>query len=157
MILAVSNSTILSNFALAKRPDLLLQAFPGLVMPTAVWEEIGVGERLGLLPKLDWSRIPVVRPDPARLAEVERSKPRLDRGEAACIALARAHGAVVVTDDRDARRVAQHLGLKISGTLGALILLVQREILTISEADAVLATMIKEGYRSPSSSIGKFL
>ncbi|MCP3964059.1 MAG: twitching motility protein PilT [bacterium] len=157
MILAVTNTTLLSNFAHARRPDLPPLAFPGLVMPGAVREEIEDGVRLGFLPALDWSAIPVVDPDPAQLDEVGQLKPPLDRGEIACLATARSHEAIAVTDDRDARKVAQALGLEVSGTLGALILLVRQRHLTLEDADRLLATMIAAGYRSPKSSIASFL
>ncbi len=157
MILAVANNTLLSNFAQVRRPDLPLLAFPGLVMPTAVLEELEAGERLGLLPPLDWSAIPVVEPDPAYLARVGQMRPRLDRGEIACLAVASASGGIAVTDDRDARKVAHALGLEIAGTLGALISLVRREHLNLEAADGLLARMISAGYRSPTSSIESFL
>ncbi len=157
MIRAVSNTTLLSNFAHVQRPDLPTRAFPDLVMPNAVMEELREGERLGLLPILDWSEIPVLEPEPEHLAEVERLQPPLDRGEIACLALAKANDAIAVTDDRDARKVAHKLGLKISGTLGALINLVRSDKLTLAEADGLLARMVAAGYRSPNLSIQGYL
>ena len=46
MILAVTNTALLSNFAHARRPDLLPLAFPGMVIPSPVLEELREGERL---------------------------------------------------------------------------------------------------------------
>ena len=157
MILAVTNTTLLSNFAHVSRSDLPSLAFPGLAMPTTVREELDDGERLGLLPALDWSAIPIVVPDAAQLDEVGRLQPPLDRGEISCLALAKGHGAIAITDDRDARKVARTLGLKISGTLGALILLVKGWHLSLGEADALLAKMVASGYRSPKPSIASYL
>jgi len=77
----------------------------------------------------------------------------LERGEADCIALVRARGGVVLTDDRDARKVAALLGLEISGTLGCLDLLVQEELLDLKAAEALLGEMIACGYRSPVQSL----
>lgn len=157
MILAVTNTTLLSNFAHVRRPDLPSLAFPGLAMPTTVREELDEGEGLGLLPALDWSAIPVVVSDAAQLDEVRRLRPPLDRGEIGCLALAKSHDAVAVTDDRDARKVARTLGLKVSGTLGALILLTKGQHLTLNESDRLLAEMIASGYRSPKASIASYL
>ena len=157
MILAVTDTTLLSNFAHARRSDLPSLAFPGLVMPTAVREELDNGERLGFLPALDWTTVPVMAPDAAPLEEIGRLRPPLDQGELACLALAKSHDAVAITDDRDARKVARTLGLKISGTLGALILLVRGQYLTLDESDGLLAKMIASGYRSPRPSIVSYL
>lgn len=142
MIRAVSNTTLLSNFAHVERPDLPTLAFPDLVMPAAVLDELREGERLGILPVLDWSEISVLEPRQEHLEEVKLLQPPLDRGEIGCLALAKANGAIAVTDDRDARKVARKLGLKISGTLGALINLIRAEQLTLAEADGLLARMI---------------
>ena len=157
MIIAVTNTTLLSNFAHARRPDLPPLAFPGLVMPTTVREELQEGERLGLLPSLDWSAIPVAEPERTQLAEIGQLTPSLDRGEIACLALARLHGAIAITDDRDARKVAQTLGLKVSGTLGALIQLIRHHGLTLEDGDRLLAKMIAAGYRSPRKSLESYL
>ena len=153
MTLAVANTTLLSNFAHVRRGDLPGLAFPDLAVPTAVLDEIQQGERLGLLPVLDWSTIPVVDPDPADLEEIRRISPSLDKGETACLAVALARQAIVVTDDWEARQVARSLGLELSGTLGALILLTEQEDLTIDVADHLLSEMISAGYRSPVRSI----
>lgn len=153
MTLAVANTTVLSNFAHVRRADLPLLAFPSLVVPTEVLDEIRQGERLNLLPALDWSAIPVVDPHPADLETVRRMRPSLDAGETACLAVALARQAVVVTDDWEARQVAKSLGLGVSGTLGALILLGEQQRLSIDEADQLLAGMISAGYRSPVRSI----
>lgn len=48
----LADSTILSNFALLQRLDLLQQAFPNLSITPAVLEEIRNGEETGRLPVL---------------------------------------------------------------------------------------------------------
>ncbi len=55
----------------------------------------------------------------------------------------------MLTDDLDARRTAQQMGIPISGTLGILLLSVEREHLTLTQADNLLHQMILAGYRSP--------
>ena len=153
MTLAVADTTLLSNFAHVRRGELPCLAFPSLAAPSAVLEEIRQGERLGLLPALDWSVIPIIDPDPVDLERVRRVRPSLDKGETACLAVALARDAVVITDDWEARQVALSLGLELSGTLGALILLIEQERLAIDEADQLLSGMISAGYRSPVRSI----
>ncbi|MEZ4556281.1 MAG: hypothetical protein R2854_07475 [Caldilineaceae bacterium] len=73
----------------------------------------------------------------------------LGRGEAACLAVARTEGHRVFTDDRDARRFAIQLQVPISGTLGILVLAVDKGILTLEEGDHYLGHMIEAGYRAP--------
>lgn len=54
----------------------------------------------------------------AGFAPVGPRLPDLDEGEAACIkiALAQAHGALVLMDERAGRAVAQEFGLRVAGT-----------------------------------------
>ena len=53
---------------------------------------------------------------------VQILKMELDEGEAEAIALAREVEAdVVLLDERDARRAAKHLGLRVLGTVGILV------------------------------------
>lgn len=157
MTLAVSNTTLLSNFAHLRRPDLPSLAFPELIVPTAVLDELKEGERLGSVPSFDWGAIPVVEPEPSDLQTIGSLRPSLDWGETACLAIAIARKAIVVTDDWDARQVAASLGLEVSGTLGALCLLIEQRRLTVDTADQFLLEMIAKGYRSPLRSITQLL
>jgi len=54
-----------------------------------------------------------------------------------------------VTDDRKARQVALEMGVKVTGTLGILVMVVELKIISIDEAEDLLAQMIEFGYRSP--------
>ncbi len=126
-------------------------------MPGIVAEEFNEGARLGYFPADEWSAIPRLDPTLHEVSALEQSHPTLDKGERACIALALRLQALVVTDDRDARRVARSLGLKVSGTLGALCELVDQKHLTIQAADEILAEMLVRGYRSPVTSIKALL
>ena len=151
MILA--DTTVLNNFAQIRRPDLLRRAFPGLVSPSAVREELLLGERLGLVPGCDWTWLKTVQLNEAEQSRMAELKRDLHPGEAACIAIAEARGGLVLTDDLDARRIAVALKIEISGTVGVLGTLLQREILTLEQGDGALAEMISHGYRSPVRSL----
>ena len=59
----------------------------------------------------------------------------------------------ILTDDRDARELARHLQVPLSGTLGVLTRLVDIEHLSLEEADSLLLRMIASGYRSPVTSL----
>ena len=70
-------------------------------------------------------------------------------GEASCIALALQRGAVVVTDDRTARRRCAGCGIPVTGTIGILHALGADHIVSAEEADALLARMVEIGFYSP--------
>jgi predicted nucleic acid-binding protein len=56
---------------------------------------------------------------------------RLHHGEAACLAIARQRNWAFLTADKLARKMAQDLGIVLSGTLGALAQAVKRGILQV--------------------------
>jgi predicted nucleic acid-binding protein len=149
----LTDTTVLSNFAQARRPDLLQRAFPDLLAPPAVLAELRTGERLGRVPICDWSWLGVIQLTESENAYADGLRPDLGPGEASCLALVRSRGLFLLTDDGNARRVAQSLQGEISGTLGVLAKLVRREILSLDQADDLLATMRRRGYRSPVRSI----
>lgn len=136
MTTLIVDNTVLSNFAHVSRPELLQLAFDELVIPPAVSEELAEGERLNRIPTVDWNWLVIVELTPDEKARADQLEQILDFGEAECIAIAQSRNWIVLTDDRDARRAAQSVGIAISGTLGALINLVKRGTLTHTQADA---------------------
>jgi len=101
--------------------ELLPRLVPRIAVPTAVADELAKGRRLGL-------DLPV----PETLSWVDIHRPRsevvlplaadLGRGETAVLALAlESTDAVVILDDGLARRHAEVLGLRLTGTLGVLL------------------------------------
>ena len=74
---------------------------------------------------------------------------KLHRGEASCIAIAKQRGWLFLSDDADARRYAQRIGVQISGTLGCLVLAVERKLASLEAANKWLRRMRQHGYRSP--------
>ena len=103
----------------------LLHIIPALVerlhVPPAVVEELAIGRRRG-----------IALPDPADLEWMEIEGPAshpvlplvtdLGAGETEVLALALEHaGALAIIDDGPARRVAEALGIKLTGTMGLLI------------------------------------
>ena len=153
MSLVLVDTTVLNNFAQVRRPDLLRAAFSNLAAPQAVRQELAAGERLGRVPVCDWSWLKLVELTEAERSRADDLKSLLQAGEAACLAIAETRGGGVLTDDSSARRLAVGLGLETSGTLGSLVKLVRREILTLMQADQLLAEMIRRGYRSPFRSL----
>jgi uncharacterized protein len=149
MTVALSDTTVLSNFAHIQRPELLRALFESLYVPGSVWEELARGERDGLIPKADWKWLEVVSLDSTELALSQQLQRKLDLGEADCLAIAQARGLTVYTDDRRARRIGRSLGLDITGTLGCLLELVEISVLDLEAADLLLTRMRQRGYRSP--------
>lgn len=149
MILLLDN-TVLSNFALVKRIELLTQALGNRAATTPqVIGEFDNGVTKGRLPetRLDWLEI-------VDLATEEESlfrelSARVNVGEASCLAASAQRNGRVLTDDRDARKLAAQLKIPVSGTLGILLRLVQIDVLTLPEANELLGQMIAAGYRSP--------
>ncbi|HEX7181588.1 MAG TPA: DUF3368 domain-containing protein [Thermoanaerobaculia bacterium] len=118
-----------------------------------VWTELNLGIRRGLVPVCDWSWLKILdltEREHARAAEIGRA---LGPGEAACIAAAVSRGFFMLSDDWAARELGRSLGLEVSGTLGVLDRLVLQQILGLEEADALLAEMVRRGFRSPYSSL----
>ncbi|NJD28650.1 MAG: DUF3368 domain-containing protein [Chloroflexi bacterium] len=95
-----------------------------LVVPAAVFEEAVAGDRPGAAPvrrAVDAGSVRVAAPaETASAGEL-----RLGPGEAAAIALATTLDAIIVLDDRDARRVAGRRGVPLTGTVAILVRLKQ--------------------------------
>jgi predicted nucleic acid-binding protein len=66
-------------------------------------------------------------------------------------------GGMLVSDDRKARQVALEIGVKVTGTLGILVIDVERNRMTLKEANQALEKMIEYGYRSPVKDLGSLL
>ena len=81
----------------------------------------------------------------------------LGSGEASSLAVAKSRGFVFACDDKAARKEAELLGVKLTGTLGILIKAVRENIVGVEPADKILKKMISEGFYSPARSIRKIM
>src|SRR6266545_832073 len=149
----LSDTTVLNNFAQIRRPHFLKSAYPDLAAPRPVWEELERGVRRGSVPLCDWSWLKILDLTESEHARAEQIGRGLGPGEAACITAAVSRGFSILSDDLDARKLGRSLGLDVSGSLGVLGLLVLRQILSLEEADALLAEMMQRGFRSPHRSL----
>jgi len=125
----ISNSSPLQYLYQADVLDLLLALFGEVCVPEAVVEELEEGRRrsvpLPTLADLSWLQVRTVR-NRTLLPLVTH----LGDGEKEVLALGRElSDALLLLDDRDARRHAHALELEISGTLGVLLLAKERGIL----------------------------
>jgi predicted nucleic acid-binding protein len=153
--LVVADTTVWCNFAHAGQPRLVPAAYPGVASPQQVLDEIAEGQRLGHLRDFDRRFIRRVELTGTETTRAKAFEGTLGPGEAACLAVAASRGVAVLTDDRNARAVAGSLGIEVSGTLGVLFHLVEIGGLSLAEADALLAKMIRAGYRSPVASLSE--
>lgn len=149
MILLLDN-TVLSNFALVGRTDLLPIALPLNVSTTPqVMDEFRTGVERGKLPPTNLGWIETVRLNDRERMLFEQHLIRVNSGEAACLAVAECRNGRILTDDRDARKLAAQLKIPVSGTLGILLKLVQMGELSLNQANDILRQLIVKGYRSP--------
>jgi predicted nucleic acid-binding protein len=156
----ISNTTVISNFASIGQLDLLRRLYGVLYISTQVYEEIqtGLAEGYKFYADIDQLVHPLVAQGWIRLTSLANEQelylfgklpPRLHQGEASCLAIAQSRGWTLLTDDRAARIQASNLGIRLSGTLGCLVLAVERGLCTPERANLWLSHMIQVGYRSP--------
>lgn len=153
--LVVADTTVWSNFSHTGTPKDVAKIYPGVSSPPQVLAEIQEAQQLGYLPKIDWSWLPTIQLRNEERQAADEFTRKVDVGEAACIALAHSRRLILLTDDRAARRLADTLNIRVSGTLGILMRLIEMGHLSQSEADDQLHTMIAAGYRSPVLSLGE--
>lgn len=160
----VVDTTVLSNLAWTNRTSLLAKLHTQIIIPSQVHEEILKGIAAGYsfleeaekVVEADWAKLAVLE-DESERALFRRLLDSVGYGEAAGISIAKKRKLVFFSDDRKARRVAHEQGVRTSGTLGMLGLLVEEGELSIGEADETLSRMIQGGYRSPIQSLKELL
>lgn len=125
----VSNSSPIMNLPIIGELSLLRDQFGEILIPGAVLEELRVEENLPGSQNVHaalndgWIRVEAMKQHPLVRA-MERD---LDKGEAEAIALAIQVGADwILMDERDGRKAARSMKLKVVGVLGIL-LKAQRE------------------------------
>lgn len=154
------NTTVLSNFAVVGRLDLLRSIFDTLYLTYAVYDEIQAGLEEGYVfySRIEvhihpfradgWLRLTTIEGDD-ELTLLESLPTSLHRGEVSSLAIAKQRGWRFLTDDRAARRKADELGVSKSGTLGVLIRAIKRGIISLEEGNVLLHQMVAARYRSP--------
>jgi predicted nucleic acid-binding protein len=115
------DNTVLSNFSIVGRPELVRVAFVEQVGTTEqVLQEMQDGVEIGKIPACDWDWLARVTLAPEERVQFETFHEYLGTGEASCLAVARERGYRLATDDKDARRLARQLGISLTGTIGSL-------------------------------------
>lgn len=130
---AVSNTSPLNYLVLIELQDLLPALFDAILIPVAVRQELeasGAPEpiRRWMRTGANWLKTQAVTDIPVDLEQ-------LGAGEREAIRLAEiANAAVVLLDEKKARRLARDRGLAVSGTLGVLDLGARRGLVDLPAA-----------------------
>jgi len=149
----VLDSVVLINLAASN----LLEAIRGLpeallVPPEVVEETAGAGERLGYADAIAIRRVVVagtvrvVGDADARVVRRLQRETRLRRTDAAVVALAMRHRAIVGSDDAKVRRVAELHGLTRGGTGYLLARLIATGVVTREDARSCVEALIAGGW-----------
>lgn len=120
----VSNTSPILNLAVIGKLSLLHDQFGEILIPNAVLEELRIQEDLPGSQamrealKEEWLRIQEVS-DQSLVRILQRE---LDNGEAAAITLAvQVKAEWILLDEKEGRKIAKSLGLKVAGILGILL------------------------------------
>lgn len=108
----------------------LFSVFDGVAVPETVYEELAAG---GVPDGVD--------DDPFSRIDVEydpESRPKLDPGESAAIALCNERDSVLLTDDMEARESASSDGLEVHGSIGVVLLAYARDFVTADRAEELI-------------------
>jgi predicted nucleic acid-binding protein len=164
----IANTTIISNFAAVGRLGLLCDVLERVFISTEIYAEIqdglagdsafyeGIEHHIHPFAADGWLRLTALEGDD-ELRLFGELPDALHRAEASCLAIAAHRGWALLTDDARARKAAHNWNVVVSGTLGVLVQAVRRGLLTLEDADALLAEMIAAGYRSPYGSLAQLV
>jgi len=156
--LILLDNTVLTNFALVGRPNLVLDLWGAdCATTTEVMAEYQAGIVGHGLPAHSWENLTQLTLQPAEQSFADQLQPQLGSGERSCIALAVYRQGLFVCDDAQARREAQRHGVTVTGTIGVLVLNVRQGKLPAAEGNALLTNMITQGYRSPVTTLDNLL
>ncbi len=150
------DNTVLSNFAKVNRLDLLKRAFEKLYVTEQVLEEFKLGIERGVLPNISLD-FEVLKLEGEEIELYNSLRAKLGKGEASCLAIAKSRNMKFLTDDSDARKAANILGVPVSGTIGVLVRCIERNIISKEEGNKILKEMIAKGFYSPISDLDEIV
>jgi predicted nucleic acid-binding protein len=140
----VSDATTLIVLQKQQKLSLLCQLFQQVLVPDTVYQELLAGLAKEMVLK---------KPECIVVEKVELSTQLknlllfLDAGEAEAIELAAVKQLPLIIDEKKGRKVAQYMGLTMTGLAGLLILAVRKKTLTAVQAQVILDRAIQDGYR----------
>lgn len=125
----VADSSVLIALSTLGELELLKDLFGEVFIPKAVWREV-VEEGRGQIgaeevqAAREWLKVKETKQEALKMV----LNTFLDEGEAEAIALALEFDALVLLDEKDARKFAELTGIKVLGTVGILILAKRQNI-----------------------------
>ncbi len=155
----IIDNTVLTNFSLVYQEELVKNVFnEKLYISEKVLLELKQGEERNIVPKRDWSWLKILKVESVKEHHLfDQLRLIYGAGESSCLSLAFYRSLKVLTDDYDARKYAQKIGIPVSGTIGVLILAIRKDILSLEEGNRILLKMIKNGYYSPYKTLDKLV
>lgn len=145
-MIIVSDTTPLSELAKVGKLNLLHDIYEKIIIPQEVYHEVTTGTHpaVNLVQLADWIEIQTI--SSSEKVSTLKTITNLGWGECAAMILAEELEAdQLLIDDLEARRVALSRNLKITGTLG--ILLVAKQLGLITSVQEVLDALITKGKR----------
>jgi uncharacterized protein len=127
----------------------------GVIGPVVQHEVVDEGKRIGapgvqfVEQALQEEWLAVERPKSQRLTERLGRTSRLHAGEIEAISIAREHKALLIVDDKEARHVADALGITYVGTAGLLLQAYRHKHLTHEEFEDAVADLTRVLWLSP--------
>lgn len=155
------DATVLSNFASTDGIDFLLTVLDDPVVVPAVSEEIEQGYGFGheyLARAIDAFDDGLRVGEAPSASEMEELHERLDAGEAQALRSALDHDGTLATDDLAARDLAADRDVPVTGSIGLLVLGIERGRVDRDRADGWLNTWREtRGYYAPVKSVDEVL
>jgi uncharacterized protein len=144
--MVVSNTTVILYLLKVNRPDLLKNYCNFILIPNEVYEELSINK--GKFEKEIILLDELIKEKFIKVIKLKKFKHfGLDKGENAALSLcAEENYKKFLSDDRGARRTAERLNYKVSGTIGVLLENITKKNLTKKEFIVILDSLIDEGY-----------
>ncbi|WP_135823060.1 hypothetical protein [Halostella litorea] len=154
----ILDATVLSNFAATNSLQIPDALFPSVATTRTVHQELkdGVEQYPYLRDALVWAETEWEVIEPNELARAKRAElsGHIDLGEASVLAIGAINTDPVVTDDGEARDLANAIDVEYTGSIGILLHAAEREIISLAEAERLHHKWVHEhGFRSPVESL----
>ena len=143
MTAVIADTDILSTFGKMSRLDLLQSLCDNVYIAPAVWRELGRAAQLGFAWIASVQRtvllLPLTADESREVARLTSLYPQLGSGEIESFVLAQTHHLACLTNDRQAKVVAQALGLSYLDLEEILRAFKTRKLLTATALTALIA------------------
>lgn len=144
----------MTNFALVGLTSIPIELWGNQAATTAeVLEEYAAGVEARKLPRENWTDLKIITLSSDEQVLGIRLFSKLGMGERSCLTVSMVRGAMLATDDQLARRAAENQGIRLIGTVGILRTCVKSRLLSLTDAQLKLESMIAAGYYSPVSKL----